>query len=158
MSTVPLRSAGSAPSSARSSISDIPMMTPPESTLAPYDPVVQLSDAHESSRSNSFDDDDLLDAEDPLSRAFADATEFEPFSKLEYAFISVSCLGVVLIPSLFLLVMKLVTNLPSATLLTTGVIDLALMLHKTEFDGILAQNMGMCIHQIPGMELNAIDG
>ena len=126
------------------------MVMPPDSTLTPYDPVVQLSAAHESNRSNSLDDDDLLDVEDPLSRVYADTTEFEPFSKLEYAFISLSCFGVVLIPSLFLLVTKLVTSLPSVTLLTTGVIVLALMMHKTEFDGILAQNMGTCIHQIPG--------
>ena len=86
------------------------MTTPPESTITPYDPVVQPSPTFESNRSNSFDDDDLLDGDDPLSRVYADATEFELFSKSEYAFISVSCFGVVLIPSLFLLVTKLVIS------------------------------------------------
>jgi hypothetical protein len=51
---------------------------------------------------------DDLDVEDPLSGIYTEFAEFEPFSKSEYGFICVSCLGVVLIPSLFLLVTKLV--------------------------------------------------
>jgi hypothetical protein len=43
-----------------------------------------------------------------LSGICADFAEFEPFSKSEYGFIWLSCLGVLLIPSLFLLVTKLV--------------------------------------------------
>ena len=109
MSAVPLRSSGSAPSSARSSISDIPMVTSRRhSTSTPYDdPDVRRSTSFDSNQGASLDDD--LDIEDPLSRAYADITEFEPFSKSEYVFIGLSCFGVVLIPSLFLLITKLVT-------------------------------------------------
>jgi hypothetical protein len=86
-----------APPSTRSSISDLLIATRRESMTIPYD---------EPNRSGGSMED--LDVEDPLSGIYAEFREFEHFSKSEYGFIGLSCLGVLLIPSLFLLVTKLV--------------------------------------------------
>jgi hypothetical protein len=108
MPTFPLASEG-VPSSARSSISDLPMITTPrESTTIPLNEPDHRSPSYESNQSGGSMDD--LDVEDPLSGIYAEFAEFEPFSKSEYGFIGVSCLGVLLIPSLFLLVTKLVCS------------------------------------------------
>jgi hypothetical protein len=83
------------------------MTTPPASTTTPYDdPAVQPSNSFESNRSGSIDED--LDIEDPLSRVYTDTAGFEPFSKSEQVFLCLSFFGVVLIPSIYLLVTKLV--------------------------------------------------
>ena len=99
----------SAPSSTRSSMSDLPMITTPrESTTIPYNDPDHHSTSFESNRGAGSMDDDL-DVEDPLNRIYTEFAEFEAFSNAEYGFISLSCLGVVLIPSLFLIVTKLVS-------------------------------------------------
>ena len=44
--------------------------------------------------------------EDPLSRVY-DRDEFEPFSKVEWGFITASCIGVVTVPLLYLIVSRI---------------------------------------------------
>ena len=63
-----------------------------------------------SSLRDSLADDDL-DLEDPLSRVYVRDDDFEPFSKTEVGFISLSCVGVVTVPLLFLIVSKVQVQL-----------------------------------------------
>jgi hypothetical protein len=92
------------PSSVRTSITDIPAVTSPRPSLTPL-----RTNESELRNSTSFDlptsgSDDDLDIEDPLSRVYVREEVFEKFSRTELAFISASCIGVVIIPFLFLLV------------------------------------------------------
>ena len=104
MSFTPLRSSEHHPSSARSSISDLPAIT----ITSPRNSITPLR-ADDATLRNSLDFDshgslDDLDIEDPLSRMYDGDSGFEPFSRKELGFISVSCIGVVMVPLLFLIV------------------------------------------------------
>jgi hypothetical protein len=104
MSFTPLRSSEHNPSSARSSISDIPAIT----ITSPRHSITPLR-ADDATLRNSLDFDshgslDDLDVEDPLSRMYGSDSDFEPFSRKELGFISISCIGVVMVPLLFLIV------------------------------------------------------
>jgi hypothetical protein len=47
-----------------------------------------------------------LDIEDPLGRVYH-RDEFEPFSTTEWGFISISCIGVITVPVLYLIVSRI---------------------------------------------------
>jgi hypothetical protein len=92
------------PSSVRTSITDILATTSPRPSITP-----PRTNESELRHSTSFDlptpgSDDDLDIEDPLSQVYVREEVFETFSRTELAFISVSCIGVVAIPLLYLLV------------------------------------------------------
>src|SRR5271156_6068578 len=107
MESVPLRSSEDHVSSGRSSMTDIPVISPPRLSTAPLradEPTFRNSTSFDSDHPGSIED---LDIEDPLSRVYVRDDEFEPFSRTEIAFVSVSCIGVMALPLLFLLVSKL---------------------------------------------------
>ena len=106
MSPVP-RPSEHEPSSARSSMSDLPAITSP-TTLE----TIPLANRGRISRNSASLDlnplrHDDLDIEDPLSHIYARNDEFEPFSRTETGFISVTCVGIVAVPLIFLLVSRL---------------------------------------------------
>jgi hypothetical protein len=70
----------------------------------PDEPTLYNSTSFDSIPSASLDD---LDIEDQLSRVFVRDNEFQPFSRMELAFMSVSCVGVVTVPLLYLFIGKL---------------------------------------------------
>lgn len=100
------RRSADAPLSARTSITDIAVATSPvhTATVLQDDDVTLRSPSFESSTHDSIDD---IDLEDPLGRIYIRDGEFEPFSRTEIGFISVSCAGVVLVPVIYLLVNRL---------------------------------------------------
>jgi hypothetical protein len=83
-------------SSERDSIDDIPVHS---ALLQAEEHTLRNSLSNDSGNGNFAED---LEMEDPLSRVYV-RDEFEPFSRWEIGFISVSCVGVVLVPTLFLL-------------------------------------------------------
>jgi hypothetical protein len=80
------------------------MLTSPRHSTTPLreDRTLRNSLSNSSPR-DSLDD---LDLEDPLSRVYVRDDEFEPFSKTEIVFISLSCVGVAAVPLLYLIVSK----------------------------------------------------
>lgn len=56
--------------------------------------------------SDRADSVDGLGVRDPLNRESMRSDEFEPFSRTEVIFISISCVGVVTVPLLYLLVSR----------------------------------------------------
>ena len=87
-------------SSPRSSMSDLPVPVTPTSPFATEGTALRHS---LSSTRHSMEE---LDIEDPLSRVY-NRDEFEPFSKTEWGFVTVSCIGVVAVPLLYLLVSRI---------------------------------------------------
>ena len=107
MSSIPLRSSDEGTSSIRSSISDIHVLTPSTTLLQRSDELTRLRHSNSLESPPGSIDEDGLDREDPLSRVYVRDDEFERFSKKEMGFITVSCLGVVAVPLLYLLVTRL---------------------------------------------------
>ena len=108
MPSIPLQSSEDGPSSARSSITDIPVDISPRHSNTPLRPEelrLRQSTSLDSDTPESVDDD--LDIEDPLSQVYVRDDEFERFSKTEIGFITASCIGVVVVPLFFLLVSRL---------------------------------------------------
>jgi hypothetical protein len=92
------------------------VISPPASPTPLYTEDTALRDSI-SDRPDSIDD---LDAEDPLNGACLRDDEFEPFSRTEVVFISISCVGVVAVPLLYLLVSRIQVR---ATILSKLIID-----------------------------------
>jgi hypothetical protein len=102
MSSTHLRSSEYKALSNRSSISDLPVLTSPRHSITPLR-------ADDATLRNSLDFDsrgsiDDLDVEDPLSGVYGNDSNFEPFSRKEIGFISLSTIGVIMVPLLFLIV------------------------------------------------------
>lgn len=92
------------PSSARSSMSDIPIVTSDIPIIAVQKNDSPLRESFSNSDHGSMDD---LDIEDPLSRVYVRDDEFEPFSRSEVGFIGASVIGVVTVPLLYLIVNRI---------------------------------------------------
>jgi len=99
------------PSSAHSSISDIEVRASP-----PEDTPLRQSESSEDLQNNAIQD---LELEDPLSRVYV-RDDFEPFSKTEWGFITISCLGVVSVPLLYLIVSRIQVCFILSVLIHTG--------------------------------------
>jgi hypothetical protein len=107
MSTERLRTSEHSERSARSSISDIPIITSPTLSATRLHPSEDGLRDSASLHSNTRESDGDLDIEDPLSRIYRTRDEFEPFSSVEKIFISASCVGIVAVPLIYVLVTKL---------------------------------------------------
>jgi len=107
MSAERLRTSEHSERSARSSISDIPIITSPTLSATRLHPSEDGLRDSASLNSNTRESDGDLDIEDPLSRIYRTRDEFEPFSSVEKIFISASCVGIVAVPLIYVLVTKL---------------------------------------------------
>ena len=83
-------------------MTDVPSSRHASTPFRPEERRLRHSTSFDSNSPCSVDDD--LDVEDPLSQVYVRDDEFERFSKTEIGFITASCIGVVIVPSLYLLV------------------------------------------------------
>src|SRR5271168_3623359 len=93
--------------SARSSISDIPIINSPALSATRLHPGEDGLRGSPSLDSNTHESEEDLDIEDPMSRIYRTRDEFEPFSSVEKIFISASCIAIVTVPLIYVLVTKL---------------------------------------------------